>query len=333
MSLTDGKPAFSGGGSGRSGGGSARIGVGGNAAGSGGGPSRAPMGPPTAPPGYLDGGFQNNLSLYNSWYAPQMTGYQNQASNLANQLGALGAGFNQSAAGLNQQFASQQAQNQLGIASIGVDQAAIPRQQDYYNALFGIDRDKYNNNMGYQGQLKGFSTEDYNSVVKQLANQANQINYTADKNIRGVNSQATAAGSFTSAGTREGIQDVNADRGFGLEANRQQGVQANVGYRRDQAGITNTMNNLTSDFQAAGLTKDEQIARLNDRQQQLSIQAQQLGLKGDELAGALTSGLAKLNIDQALNVGQLMDSLYSNNAQQQQLAQQILIAAYQAGMG
>lgn len=278
-----------------------------------------------------DGGFSNNLSIYDSYYGPTMAGYNNKNNGILGQLGALGAGYGNSIAGLQGQYNAQQGQNQLAIQSIGVDQNAIPRQKDYYDQLFGVDREKYANNMGYQGQLKGFSTRDYTSVVDQLANQANQINYTADKNIRQVGSEATSMGSFTSQGTKQGVADVNADRGFGLEGNKQQGIQAKTGYERDQAGITNTMNNLTSDLKAAGLTHDEQIARLSDRQQQLSIQAQQLGLKGDELAAGLQSGLAKLGIDQALNVGQLMDALYSNDAQKQQLANQIIMRAL--GMG
>jgi len=279
------------------------------------------------------GGFNDNLGLYSSYYAPTMTGYQNQANGINGQLGALGAGYGSAMAGLQGQYNSQLGQNNLAIQSIGVDQNAIPRQQQYYDQLFGVDREKYNNNLGYQNQLRGFSTRDYNSTVDQLLNQANQINYTADKGIRKVGSDATVAGSFTSQGTKQGVADVNADRGFGLENNNQQGIQAKTGYERDQAGITNTINNLTSDFKTSGLNHDEQIARLSDRQQQLGIQAQQLGLKSDELASGLQSGLAKLGIEQALNVGQLMDALYGNNAQQQQLAQKIIQAALGAGFG
>jgi len=270
------------------------------------------------------GGFQNTFDLYKAFNAPTMEGFQNQKNYIDFQLGASGAGYNNAIAGLQGQYNAQQGQNQLAIQSIGVDQNAIPRQKDYYDQLFGVDREKYANNMGYQGQLKGFSTRDYASVVDQLANQANQINYTADKNIRQVGSEATSMGSFTSQGTKQGVADVNADRGFGLEANKQQGIQAKTGYERDQAGITNTMNNLTSDLKAAGLTHDEQIARLSDRQAQLGIQAQQLGLKGEELSSALSAGLGKLGIDQALNVGQLMDAMNSVKTQERQLAMDII---------
>lgn len=294
-----------------------------------------PMGPPsqlgsyggTSPYGYGGSQLAQNWQMYAGLGAPQIAQLQNQQALLGLQLGTQG-----------QQYANQQQQLQdsygydtarLGLEQqgIGIDQAAAQRQQSYYDQLFGVDREKYQQAMGYTGDLKGFSREDFQNTLNRLANQATQTRYTADSNVKDLQSDLAAAGSFTSAGGRRKRGDIYANRDFQLTDLARQVQGTDIGFRRDQAGFDNTMANLTSDFKAAGLTNQEQQARLGDRLQQLDLQAQGLGISRQELDSRLQTGLTTLNLNNTVSVGQLMDAMSSNNAQQQQWANSIVMQA------
>lgn len=310
MSLTDGRPAFS------------TRQTRPTESSTGRRPVDPALGAPRPPSGYAP--FDAAASVYGQYGSPQLTILQNQANQLGTQIGYQNYGYGLQTGALNTQYGYDQAQNALAQQALGIDGAAIGRQTGYYNNLYGIDREKYQNAIGYQGKLKGFSGEDYRTTLQGLAGQASQARFNADRDVRRLLSGQTAAGAYTSEGSREGRTDINTDRDYALGAIDVNRRQANIGYRKDLAGIDNTIANLTSDFKAAGLTKDEQIARLGDRRQQLDIQSQQLGIQSDELSSRLEQGLASLNLNHVSSVGQIMDALSSNNQQQIQWAMNVM---------
>lgn len=299
------------------------------------------MGPPSqlgtyngqSPYGYGNTPTAQAWQMLTGYSQPALAQLQSQQDLLGLQMGVT-----------QQQYANQQQQlrdsygfdtARLGLEQqgLGIDQAAARRQQDYYNALYGIDREKYQQAMGYTGQLKGFSREDFQNSLRRLANQADQTRFQAGANIADLQSDLAAMGSFTSAGGRRKRGEIESNRDFALTDLARQVQGTDIGFRRDQAGFDNTMANLTSDFKASGLTNAEQQARLQDRLGQLDLQAQGLGISRQELDSRLSSGLATLNLNNLVNVGQLMDAMNSNNAQQQAWANSIVMQALGASGG
>lgn len=266
----------------------------------------------------------NMLAQFN---APALAQLQSQQSLLGLQMGVQGQQYANQQQQLRDSYGYDTARLGLEQQGIGIDQAAASRQQDYYNALYGIDREKYQQAMGYTGDLKGFSREDFQNTLNRLANQASQTRYNADSSVMDLQGDLAAAGAFTSAGGRRKRGDIYAARDYQLTDLARQVQGTDIGFRREQAGFDNTMANLTSDFKAAGLTNAEQQARLGDRLKQLDLQAQGLGISRQELDSRLQTGLTTLNLNNTVSVGQLMDALSSNNAAQAQWANSIVMQA------
>lgn len=290
-------------------------------------------------------GFGSALSLYDQLNAGQSNYLNNQGQNLNFQMNALGPAYGAQSGALRQNYNSSVGLNNLAAQATGADRASIGRQRGYLDSMYGVDQAKYGTNVGYQNALKGFAGQAYGiagkthtSVLEQLANQLADSQRQAVNEDKGVRSQATAAGAYTAQGTRDDVATVEADRASRQANNAQQRLQegysydqTGVAYRRDLSGIDNTIANMGYDLQASGLSTAEQKAKLGDRMAQLDIQAKTFGLKNDQLESQLSQGLASLNLDQVMSVGQLMDSLNSNDYQKAQLAQQIIGQALQYG--
>lgn len=204
----------------------------------------------------------------------------------------------------------------------------------------------------FAGQRYGLQGQTHQSVLAQLGNQAAMAQRNAFEGNRDAGSKATAAGAFTSAGHGWDREDIAQALGFKLtdigeqtkqeNVNReQQGVdyglagvnhdrdkldyeRAGIDYMSETSDIAHTRNNLGFDLEAAGLTKDEQKARLQDRIQTLDLQAQKYGLSSQQLQQRLSSTLRDLNLDGQISTGQLADMLNSADNSRRQIALNIL---------
>jgi len=205
---------------------------------------------------------------------------------------------------------------------------------------------------GIAGERYGLQGQTHTSVLAQIANQAAMAQRDAFEGNRDAASKATGAGAFTSAGHGWDREDIASALGFQLtdlgeqtkqeQVNRQQqGLdydEAGIRNERDHldyerqaieymsttSDIANNKNNLTFDLQEAGLTKDEQQARLQDRLQTLDIQAQRFGLNRQQLQDKLQTALRNLGLDRQISQGQLADMLSSTNFSLSQLGMSIL---------
>lgn len=288
--------------------------------------------------------FDTSLSVYDSLYGPEQAYNGMQHDNRVAQLQSMPGLYGDQASALRAGTAAQQAQLGLQQRGNAAEAAGLGRQSDYYSRLYGLDQRGTATNIDYQNRLRGFLNQSYGvatgvhgSVLDQLANQAAQARYTAGQQGRAADSQATAAGAFTSAGHRQTNKDIAADLGFNLANNTQQVAQENLGYKQTgierskaEAGIDNTIRGLSLDLERSGLTTAEQQARLGDRRVQLGIQSQIYGLQSDQMAASLQQGLAKLNLDQSVSMGQLFDAIQSNNMQSASVARQVIEKALAA---
>jgi hypothetical protein len=274
-------------------------------------------------------------SIYNSYAAfgaPALAQLQNQAASLGNQQMQNDARYGLSQQALQSAYGFDRERLGLAQQELGIDRNALMRQQGYYDDLYGIDREKFNQNVGYQNRLGQFNFQSFGVTKADLARQAAQTQADADRQQRGLRSDLTAAGAYTSQGGREGRRDIDTARASQLRGIDLQGQAAQIGFERDQAGIQNTIANLTSDFKASGLTTAEQKARLQDRLSALDLKGRELGVSGRELSSRLEQGLASLNLDQIVSMGQLMDAVTSNNAAQAQWANDVMMKAFEAAL-
>lgn len=232
-------------------------------------------------------------------YLNSQMGWQNQGYGLGQAELQSGYGFDTQRLGLERQ-------------ALGVDQGAVRRQQDYYNKLFGIDTGRYERGVAFNNALKGFRSTDQGSTLHDLWAQASQVRNKAARDTREMRRTQTAAGAFTSQGTKDAAGDITDTRDYALTGIDIARKQADTAYRRDQAGYDNTIANLTSDFQETGLNHQEQQARLRDRMSTLDIESQKLGISGSELSTKLAQGLERLKLNHTVSVGQLLDALNQN---------------------
>lgn len=330
-------------------------------------------------------GWQTAMGVLTDFNAPQFQRYEDQAGYARDQNNWRQQGYDISAQDYQNQYANGQANIDLDFAQNRVDQAAANRQIGYYDAQYGIDKNRYDAAMAYQqgnqvfadarfglaGQDLALDDKQYglagdryrlqgdthNSVLAQIANQAAMAQRAAFEGNRDAGSQATATGAYTSAGHGWDREDIASALGFKLtdlgeqtkqeQTNRQQqGVdyeEAGIRNKRDHldydrqaieymsttSDIANNKNNLGFDLQEAGLTKEEQQARLRDRLQSLDIQAQRFGLNRQQLQDKLQTALRQLGLDRQISIGQMTDMFSSTNANYQQLMMQIL---QQAGL-
>lgn len=294
--------------------------------------------PPGTPPGVI-AALQADAGLQ----APQIANLQGQIGNNTTQVGAANLDYTQQTGGLNSTYQNQM--GQLGLSQQGnaINQAAVGRQEGYYNQLYGLDQSDEARNVAYQNQLATFLNQQFGvaggihqSNLTQLGDQASQYKNQFGQNVASTNSADTATGAFTSQGHVQANQNLGSNLAYQLSNNKQQTLQENLGYlntaiqhNQGEAGIQNTIAGLGSDLARSGLNHTEQIAQLQDRGQQLNLQAQSYGLNAQQYATTLQQGLANLNLNQTVTLGQLFDSRLSDNTQIQQIIAQI----FQAGLG
>lgn len=272
------------------------------------------MGPPSPPSGPRPAGLVPTLSPYyqlqqslNDAMGRQQAGY------LYSQVGQQNQGYGLGRMDLNSSYGFDNARLGLEQQALGVDRNAIGRQQNYYAQLFGVDTDRYNTAMGYQNALKGYRRTDQGSILHSLAVQASQVRDKAMRDERDMRRTQTAAGAFTSQGSKDAYRDIKADKDYGLTNVDIAKRQADTAYKRDMAGFDNTIKNLTMDFRETGLSAQEQQARLSDRLATLDVEAGKLGISRDELASKLSLGLERLKLNHQVSIGQLMDALAQND--------------------
>jgi hypothetical protein len=215
----------------------------------------------------------------------------------------------------NAQFGVQRAQNQAAMQSAGIGVlGALADQQQGTNTLnqnYGTDVAHLQNQMagnqvdiGANARQPGFLTALHNIAGQQfdLTRQGEQTN--ADVSRRGLESQLTGRGAFTSIGGQQGRFDI---------AN--QLLQQTQGTNLQQQGETTRFN--------------ESMAQTQDQKQKLDLQAKDYGITGQELSNHLQQGLDRLNLSTSTSVADLMNKMNSGTVQEAAIAQQIISNAMQ----
>lgn len=170
----------------------------------------------------------------------------------------------------------------------------------------GIDRSANNRQLGNINQLQALARQ-------LLHNDFRTTDLQASMRRRAAISDTTARGAMNTPGIGRSLAEINKGAGLAKRGQR-------LGYQQ----------------QAVGFQEDR--AQVADRNKQLDLRAQQLGLDRQGLQNSLDQGLARLQLDQWVGVNEIMDRMQSADLQERMIAEQIFRAAldysdYFAGQG
>lgn len=299
--------------------------------------------------------FTNTYNLYNQAYGPQMNAYSSQNAILGSRIGGTGAAYGQQASAMERAYNSQAAGINNSVGAIRAEQAAIPRQLGYYDSRQStLNQQGFENladnlrYLGFQDQYTGYQNT-FQDLLRQNMQQQRTA-FEADRSRNDENlatninlgwSDAIGRGGASSVGFDDSLKHMVSEHDYANKiSNTQQqeaflaGLKENTGYEQNKTQIeeqktkiNQDSRNIMYDNSLQRLDTAEQEAKLRDRNVQLDYQARGLGLSRDQAYAQLSSGLAKLNLDQYLSVGQLMDQMSSNDIQRQQLASNIFLSA------
>jgi hypothetical protein len=246
--------------------------------------------------GGLYGGYNWQTGMTPAGQA-QMTGYQGQL------LGS-GAQRDWGSRWMNTEYGVDRRLLDLDVYGNKIDQAAAARTLAP-GGLFDVRQGDINT----RRQL----------LARELANQMRgfDIDYTeagqqGRRNVRQRTSEATVRGSLQAPGTREAMQDIYRDlyNTIGrIDVGRE---GARIGNERSVSGLG---------VEEAGLKEDR--AQTRDRQAKLNLEAQRLGISGEQLRNNLNKGLEKLGIDYAMNVNDVITAMNSTSAEERAKGEQI----------
>lgn len=228
--------------------------------------------PPTTP-------FQQAYNNYLTYNSPTFGQYQGSVQNGYNQIG-----YQNALNGLNQGDLQTQYQSNLGDNQTQIDVNGLQQGRSLADAAAYAQMQKLN----------------WAAFNAQAAGMQNDL----QKNLFGINSQATANGAYTSQG-------AGLSRGFAQKDYESQ--------------LANAFNQNAQQDQLLGMRGGNATVQA----QILARESQNLGMKSGQLQTTLTNGLAKLGLQNQMTVGNLLDGINSGNLQAQQLYNQIIQQAGQ----
>ena len=197
--------------------------------------------------------------------------------------------------------------NRAGQINAGYGEQAGYMRQGYGNQMgqlrVNADTNMYDQNV--VNQLLGQSSAGYQNLLGQFGLQEAEARRQSDVQRRAATYDATARGAYGSSGTGQDFTDISSNLA------NQLGM---YGVQREKAGI---------DY------KTETI-NLEKRRNDLTQQGKIYGLQGEQFGIALQQGLAKLNLDNNISVGNLMDQVNSKNAANAALTTSIIQQALAA---
>lgn len=248
----------------------------------------------------------------------------------------------------------------FGMEAIGyqqqgnqIDMAAAGRQAAYYAQLMGMSTDALARRLGYINEAEMLANQSHDRQqayigqqhgfnATQLGLSEAEINQAYGTNMRLQLDDAAARGANTTGGNRAAVGDIKGTRIIDLgSANlqfdqqganldnqsadlREQLAEQLLGFRQDRE-------ELQYDYDREQLSLEEQIAQQHDREQQLAIRAQELGLSARELQQQIQYQLSSAGLSSFFGVADVIAALNSNDIQRQMIAEQIIRQATAGG--
>lgn len=238
---------------------------------------------------------QQSMDAYSAYYRPDM-----QAAGLAGDRARAQLPFQSSY--YDSQRGFQQGEYDIGNRGIGLQEAGL-----------GIDRNANNRDAAYYQNLLNVLNQQRDIVGQEFTNTRQQLQDRSATDVRGINQQATAGGSWLAPERMEQVSDVFKNYNTSLQSAELQRRSGVLGYNKEEFGL------------------EKSKAETGDKNQKLDIMAKQYGLDREKLKLGLDQGLANLGYQQYMNTQDLLDKVDSSNAQEAAVARQILESVLQSG--
>ncbi len=265
--------------------------------------------------------FNNYVNYQTALNAPTLQGYDLQNAQQSARLGAIQAatGAGNGAAQAQADIAGQKIDN--NIASNAIDQAAIPSQIAYNNAMYGVNGQQYQSVQNMVNQLIG-------NQGNIFLNSKAQADLQERMQRRDWGNTIAAQGSSSAPESGQKMADFHTQDILATDAARNAQTE-------QVARLTNHGNQALYDYTLQGLSTAQQNARLDDRGKQLDLLAKNYGLDKQALLASLNASLANSNLNGILTAGQVLDGITSNDTQKAQLMNDIVYGAvgYASGQG
>lgn len=298
--------------------------------------------------------FQKILDMINGGTSgAQLADLSNQRDTIKSNMAIMEAmrGAQRGSLGANNDLAKQRLD--LQEEGLGIDRGAANRQIAMLGQLRGLLGQDYQTQTATLQKLLDIAGGDYNRVLGFLAQQEGFAGTERDLAVRSASlardsaaRQALSSATARGATSSKGFGDVNAEilRQYGITtdsaANAYNSALASIANKRgeNQSGFDTTKTNIGSQLANAKtgydrglLNNDEEVAQRKDRLAQLDLTARDLGLQRSQLDAALAKGLADLGLQGLADANQVASMLGSNDAQQIQVAMQIINAGLAGG--
>jgi hypothetical protein len=228
---------------------------------------------------------------------------------------------------LNQQRARQY--DQLGLIQPDVDYRKGALQRDTDLARRGLDIDKARVGIdtgltktqqanldrlrGILGKRYGLEGEDLANKLAQLGIDEAKLRDMAKRQTFDLRSNLTARGAFNTIANERGTGRINRDLMYGLGGINNQRTAYDIAHRSNVLGLDEQ-----------GIGYDNQGAALAARLANNGLDLQKIGLDAEKLTNNLNDGLRQIGLEGMVSINGLLDAIGGTNAQQAQLATNIL---------
>lgn len=250
-------------------------------------PGALPPPPPTPEQQARLDGIQRGINEFSVWHGPSLALNDQQAGILANQIGGVQMAYGMDTNALRQNAGLDMAKQNFGPQYDAIERLANLRQMGMLGTL---------DNLAFQQLGNQFAGTDL--AKKQAWEQAGR-QQTAAK------SDATVRGAMSAPGFKRTMGDIQTELANQLSGIGQQREGYRLGALEQQVG------------------RKEQQAKLEDRNKILDIKAKEYGVDKAKISANLQQGLAKLGLNQYMDVNTLLDELNSTDLNRQAIATQI----------
>lgn len=247
----------------------------------------APPSSPTYNTPAVESPFKSIFDSRSNYYAPDMAYNAFQRDMAGQDAAAQARYFGQQEGGLRTDY-------NLGIRSLGIDERSL-----------GIDRGGAQRDIGYYQQMLGNMGQHRDLAGRDLLNQWTKLQRQGNAERIGINSDATARGSWLGP-----MREFKYKDSYDQQRTAAEG--ARIGYDSNMLGLSE---------KEAGLKKS--LGGSQDAYAKLGLESERLGVQRDKLKANLDQGLAQLGYNRFTSSQQLLERMASSNRADAEMARKI----------
>lgn len=207
---------------------------------------------------------------------------------------------------------------------LGIERGSLTGDRNDINAAYGVTKGKYNTRiaglLADAAQLRDIEKRKQGLDQESLA----ELAYQEERQQRQLMGQMGAAGAIGGQGYIETGRDIAQGAKQARSDIAEAAAQRNDKLQKELRDIDTNKSLLNWDLRQAGLDRNTQLRKIDERQKTLDIQAKKLNLTAQQLSLALNKQLEQLNLQRVISQGQLLDAMNSRDAAVQNAAFQVM---------